>query len=165
MKKISCIFLLATLISCRNDDAETTQTIDQTMHLYIKSSSGQDLLNSKISGSYKTVVLTDVGGAKDKVISGSFSYKKDADTLNYMEYTSGATRLLADSISPREKIYESKIEVALNKTSVTSGIERDTMLILYNWTPQKFEVGKVKYKGSTVFTKTQGAANTVTVVK
>jgi hypothetical protein len=57
--KISIILsAIVLLFSCRGD-GDDVQTIDQVLRLYVKNSTGQDLLNSKIPGSYSSVTLLD----------------------------------------------------------------------------------------------------------
>lgn len=162
---ITGIITVLILTSCRGNDTEIPQKIDQTMHLYMKNASGQDLLNNKLPGAYKTITLTDLNGKKDRVSISSFSLKKDADTINYLEYTAGASRKLTDSISPAQKIYQSKIEIGLNKSTATSTLERDTLLITYSWTPTLFQISKVSYNNSEIFVKTAGMPNKMTVIK
>ena len=79
------------LISCRNDDRDV-QKIDQIIHLYIDSA-GQDMLNSNIPGSYVNVQGNDEYGLVDSA-PVNFSNKKDADTVNYLEYLAGAELIL-----------------------------------------------------------------------
>ena len=76
------------LISCRNDDSDV-QKIDQIIHLYIDSA-GQDMLNSNIPGSYVSVQGNDEYGLVDSA-PVNFSNKKDADTVNYLEYVAERT--------------------------------------------------------------------------
>ena len=70
-------------VSCRNanDDA---QKIDQRVQIYIDSA-GQDMLNSKIMGSYQSIVLNDVYGDTD-VATVPLTLKKNTDTTYYIEY-------------------------------------------------------------------------------
>ena len=83
------------LISCRNDESDV-QKIDQIIHLYIDSA-GQDMLNSNIPGSYVNVQGNDEYGLVDSA-PVNFSNKKDADTVNYLEYLAGARRIGIDSV-------------------------------------------------------------------
>lgn len=155
------VFALA-LLACRGNDDEL-QKIDQVLQIYVKNSAGQDLLNSKIPGSFKSATLTDIGGLYDQSSISGYSIKKDNDTVNFIEYKAGATRYLKDSVSPDHKFYQSDLQaryITAKKDTI-----RDTISILYSWTPQVFQVQTVKYNRTTVFTKTDGAPNVIKIVK
>lgn len=165
MKKIfwtGCILL--SFLSCRGGDEKDIQKIDQVLHMFIKKSSGQDLLNKNLKGSYTDVVLKDIGGIKDQVSISGYSLKKTTDTLNYLEYSAGAKRNLVDSISPDYKTYRSDIAIHFSKKD-SANIDLDTLTIFYEWTPQVFQVKSVNYNKKQVFSKTSEGNNTFTVVK
>jgi hypothetical protein len=164
------IILLAIvlLFSCRGDD-DDTQVIDQVLKLYVKNSAGQDMLNSKISGSYSSVALLDLldETTANKPISGQ-TFPKDADTVVYMDYPAGAIRLLKDSISPELKTYYSSFIIRYSKKVndvVVTNFASDTILIEYSWTPSLFQISKLWYNKDLKFTKVQGQPNIVTIVK
>lgn len=163
MQKILLLCTFIILCSCRNDQ-QGVQNIDQTIHLYMKDKAGKDLLNKKLAGSYQEVVLKDLGGIRDQMSMSGYNFKKDTDTLTYMEYIAGAKRNLKDSLSADYKTYHSKIMLQLKKTAADS-IDLDTMDILYEWTPTLFQVKQINYNGAKIFTKTAGQPNSFTVVK
>jgi hypothetical protein len=47
------------LVSCKSDD-DSLQRIDQLLNIYVKNSAGQDLLNSKKTGSYTGFSVNDI---------------------------------------------------------------------------------------------------------
>lgn len=165
MKNIFFLFLVVLLafLSCRNDDLEVQQ-IDQILQVYIDSA-GQDMLNSNLKGGYTNISMNDVYGITDSA-PVSFSQKKDADTISYIEYVAGSRRVLVDSATS-QKIYESKIALAMTKTinDSTNYSINDTMIIHYNSSPTLFQVAKVWYNGQLKFTKVQDQPNIVKIVK
>jgi hypothetical protein len=168
MKKyfLAITLALLTLVCCRGDEDDDIQTIDQVLNLYIHNSAGQDLLNSKIEGSYTSISLVDLlDETALKPISG-YSLVKDADTVTYLDYPAGAIRLLRDSIGPEEKIYYSNfiIQLSTTKNSVTT-TDPDTIRIEYKWTPSLFQISKLWYNDELKFTKVQGQRNVVKIVK
>ncbi len=152
-------------ISCRSDDADL-QKIDQITNIYIKDSAGKDLLNSKLTGSYTSVALKDLNGTYDLVPITTFSQKKDSDTINYIEYIAGAKRILKDSISVSQKSYQSDFVIQLSKTvNDTTITDMDTIRLEYSWTPALFQISKAYYNKNLVFSKVEGQANVIKVVK
>ena len=151
------------LISCRNDDRDV-QKIDQIIHLYIDSA-GQDMLNSNIPGSYVNVQGNDEYGLVDSA-PVNFSNKKDADTVNYLEYVAGARRIGIDSVGDN-KNYESKIALILTKkvNNTTNAVIKDILTIQYSSTPTSFQVSKVYYNNILKFTKVEGEPNIVKITK
>ena len=151
------------LISCRNDDSDV-QKIDQIIHLYIDSA-GQDMLNSNIPGSYVNVQGNDEYGLVDSA-PVNFSNKKDADTVNYLEYVAGARRIGIDSVGDN-KNYESKIALILTKkvNNTTNAVIKDILTIQYSSTPTSFQVSKVYYNNILKFTKVEGEPNIVKITK
>lgn len=165
MKNLFFLMLVAFLgfISCRNDENDV-QKIDQVMQLYIDSL-GQDMLNVKLPGSYTTTSMNDVYGLTDNA-PVTFSVKKDADTVSFIEYVAGAKRLRIDS-TELSKTYESKIALTLIK-SINDSVKRttnDTMTIQYLSTPTLFEISKVWYNDVLQFTKVEGQPNVIKISK
>lgn len=150
-------------IACRSDE-DSVQKIDQIIDLYIDSL-GQDLLNSKIPGSYESQQMNDVYGLTDNV-PVNFSLKKNTDTINYIEYLAGAKRIVIDS-SSSDKTYESKIALRLVKkiNDSTKSTTNDTLTIQYSSSPVLFQVSKVFYNGTLRFTKIEGTPNIVKITK
>ena len=109
--------------------------------------------------------MNDVYGLTDSA-PVSFSLKKDADTINYIEYLAGAKRIGIDS-SESSKTYESKIALIFTKKidDTTSKIVNDTMTIQYLSTPNYFQVSKIWYNDVLQFTKVEGELNTVKIMK
>ena len=151
------------LFSCRNDD-EVVQDIDQVVQIYIDSA-GQDMLNTNIEGGYTDIRMNDVNGFTDSA-PVTFSFKKDKDTLNYIEYIAGARRIGVDS-SAAFKTYESTVALILNKrtSDSTTVVIYDTVRLQYNSTPELFQISKVWYNNVLKFTKVEGAPNVVKVQK
>lgn len=165
MKNVFFVMTLAffAFLSCRNDEINVQQ-IDQVLNLYIDSA-GQDMLNNKIPGSYTTISWNDINGLTDNA-PVSFSTKKDADTVTYLEYLAGAKRIAIDSAGD-SKTYESRIALALTKkvNDSTNAVSNDTMVIQYSSTPDVFEVSKIWYNNVLYFTKVQGQPNIVKITK
>ena len=162
------LFFLAMIVflgflSCRSDE-EAVQKIDQIINLYVDSL-GQDMLNAKISGSYISSSMNDVYGLTDSA-PVTFSVKKDADTINYIEYLAGAKRIGIDS-SESFKTYESKIALLLTKkiNDSTRRSTNDTLTIQYRSTPTLFQVSKIWYNNVLHFTKVEGEPNILKIVK
>ena len=164
MKNVFFLLLavFVAFLSCRSDE-DSVQKIDQVINLYIDSL-GQDMLNTKLAGSYISSTMNDVYGLTDNAPI-SISIKKDADTINYIEYLAGAKRIAIDSTA-NSKTYESKIALNLTKKIADANrITNDTMTIQYLSTPNFFQVSKIWYNGVLQFTKVEGQPNTVKIVK
>ncbi len=164
MKNVFFLLLavFVVFLSCRSDE-DSVQKIDQIINLYIDSL-GQDMLNTKLAGSYISSTMNDVYGLTDNAPI-SISIKKDADTINYIEYLAGAKRIAIDSTA-NSKTYESKIALNLTKKIADANrITNDTMTIQYLSTPNLFQVSKIWYNGVLQFTKVEGQPNTVKIVK
>ncbi|WP_379966558.1 hypothetical protein [Epilithonimonas sp. UC225_85] len=165
--KISIILSAVILLfSCQRDEDEI-QAIDQVLKLYMHNADGQDLLNSKIPGSYSTPTLLDLLGEENEQAVSGYTFPKDADTVVYMDYPAGAIRLLRDSsISPEQKTYYSRFIIRLPKTINNVVVnDDDTIEIEYNWTPSLFQLSKLWYNKELKFTKIQGQPNIVRIVK
>lgn len=158
------IFSLLTLLACRSDD-DVVQDIDQILNIYIKNDAGQDLLNPKLDAHYTNVALLDLLATTDqKPVSSSIIM--DKDSVRYVEYVAGATRLIKDSINENSKSYYSSMIIRLTKiVDKAPVIDDDTIRIEYNWTPQKFEVSKMWHSNQLVFTKSDTQPNIVNIVK
>ena len=156
------IIVFFAFVSCRSDD-DSVQRIDQVVNLYIDSL-GQDMLNSKVPGSYTNSRMNNVYGLTDNA-PVSFTIKKDADTLSFIEYLAGAKRIGIDS-SGTPKTYESKVALFLTKkVNDSNKVTNDTITIQYLSTPELFQVSKLWYNGVLQFTKVEGQPNTVKIVK
>lgn len=156
------IIVFFAFLSCRSNE-DSVQRIDQVINLYIDSL-GQDMLNSKVPGSYSNSRMNDVYGLTDNA-PVSFTIKKDADTISYIEYLAGAKRIGIDS-SGTSKTYESKVALFLTKkVNDTNRVTNDTITIQYLSTPELFQVSKLWYNGVLQFTKVEGQPNTVKIVK
>lgn len=163
-------FLLLTsvifLFSCRKEDENDVQKIDQVINVYLHDNSGVDLLNTNIKGGYTTVSGQDLNADKALQEISGFSVKKDKDTIAYIDYVAGAKKILLDSISPVQKRYQSdfylNLSKIINKKTVT---DTDTVKVEYNWTPTLFQVSKIWYNQKLVFTKVEGQSNIIKIVK
>ncbi|TDX84294.1 hypothetical protein [Epilithonimonas xixisoli] len=166
LKIFTILSAILLLFSCQGDETET-QTIDQVLKLYMKSSSNPDLLNPRIDGSFTNVALLDILGERDLTPVSGFSLLKDSDTITYLDYPAGAIRLKIDSLSnDNEQTYYSQFVLRLSRTqnSVVTNVD-DTIKIEYKSTPSLFQISKLWYNGDLKFTKTQGQPNIVTIVK
>jgi len=165
MKNLFFILMIGAfaVLSCRNED-ENIQRIDQIIQLYIDSA-GQDMLNSKIPGSYTDININDVYGLTDTA-PVAFSFKKNADTVSYLEYVAAAKRITIDSTATFQ-IYESKLALQLTKklNDSTNLVTNDTMKIQYQSTPEIFQVSKIWYNNELKFTKTDQLLNVVKISK
>ncbi len=156
------VFIFIIVASCRKE--EPLQNIDQIIHLYIDSL-GQDMLNKNIPGSYFSVSMNDVDGATDNA-PVTVNLKKNADTVSYIEYIAGATRVLTDSVADK-KMYRSRIALQLFSriNDSTQSITRDTLILYYTYTPEIFQVSSALYNQQLVFTKQNGQPNVIRIHK
>lgn len=165
MKNIFFVALMTffLFLGCRNNDNDL-QKIDQILNLYIDSA-GHDMLNNTIAGSYSNIQGNDIYGLTDNA-PVSFNNKKDADTVNYLEYLAGARRIPIDSVGDL-KTYESRIALILTRrvNDSTTTINNDTMKIEYTSSPRLFQVSKVYYNDVLKFTKIEGEPNIVKISK
>ncbi|MFN3020799.1 hypothetical protein ACK1KB_07405 [Chryseobacterium sp. TY3] len=159
------IFSLLTLLACRSDD-DVVQDIDQILNIYVKNAEGTDLLKPKVAGNYTSVALLDLLADTDQKPVNS-SILINSDSIRYVEYVAGATRLIKDSINPDSKSYYSSMIMRFTKkiTETQNSVDDDTIRIEYNWTPQKFEVSKMWHSKKLVFTKSDTQPNIVNIVK
>jgi len=158
------MFVLFAVASCRSDDPDGQQ-IDQVLNLYIDSA-GIDLLNSNNIPYYSTIVLNDEYGLTDSA-PVSFSYAYDADSLRYIDYVAGATRVLVDSSDSDNKIYQSKIALQITKKldDENTASFSDTLILNYRSNASIFQLQNAWYNKSLVFTKTEGQSNVIKVTK
>lgn len=159
---LSLVFSFLSL-SCRGDE-EALQKIDQIIRLYIDSAR-QDMLNTNIKGGYSNIRMNDVYGLTDSA-PVNFSFKKDVDTVSYIEYLAGARRIGVDSTGT-SKTYESKIALIMSRTLPNSAtaVVNDTMTIQYSYTPELFQVSKIWYNNVLRFTKVADEPNIVKIQK
>ncbi|MGS0747691.1 hypothetical protein [Halpernia sp. GG3] len=160
------MFLGFVFISCRGNE-ENPQQIDQVVNLYIKDATGKDLLDTKLSGAFNNIKFLDLNGLTDQVPISSFSLKKNLDTVNYIDYDSGAKRILQDSLNPGNKTYRSNFILSLSKNidATTAVTTQDTIKIEYSWTPALFQISKFYYNKKLVFSKVSGKPNVITIIK
>lgn len=161
------LVVLFALLSCKREDDDSIQKIDQILDLYMKNSTGQDLLNGKKAGSFSSYAVNDIFGDADNS-PVSIPLKMTSDSLFYMEYITGAKRVLDSSYSNNgdEKIYHSKLAFSLRRTvNNVADTVNDILEIQYRLTPTVFEVSKVYYNDTLRFTKQPGGPNVVTIVK
>lgn len=169
MKNILCFFIgMLALTACRTDEISDLQNIDQVIQIYMRNSDGKDLLNTNLKNTYTFSGAYDLGGEYDKIkISQISAPKIDKDTMRYIEYISGAKRVLRDSVSPELKQYQSILAFEFTQKindSVSQSV-LDTMRVNYKWTPQLFEVSHIYWNNKKVFIKTEGQPNTIVIVK
>lgn len=110
--------------------------------------------------------MFDLNDKYDLVAMNSFSLKKDADTVNYIEYIAGGKRILKDSLNANQKTYQSDFIINLNKMVNSKPItDSDTIRFVYFWTPTLFQISKAYYNQKQVFVKTSQTTNIISVVK
>lgn len=163
MKPLFLFIFLLGLSSCRGNNEDHTQKIDQILHFYVKDSKGNDLLNSKKSNAFHSVEFKDMGGNYDRM-SVSITSKINQDSTHYKEYIAGAVRALQPNGTDEHKIYKSDIAIQFKKTD-SSAIEEDRMEIFYEWTPQVFQIKTILYNQNLIFTKKEGHPNSITILK
>lgn len=156
--------LVVACLGCRNEP-EQEQQIDQVLNIYIDSA-GQDMLNAKIANSYTSYSLNDVYGETDTA-PVSMSLLTDTDTLKYLEYLAGATRILLPTSTNDIQYYQSKIAFNLNKTinSTSTTVANDTLVLDYVMTPSIFRIDKAYYNNQLVFTKGSQESNLIKILK
>ncbi len=163
--KLLLFLSLFLFLSCRNDE-DDAQKIDQVINIYMHNADGVDLLNTRIKGGYTSVSGQDLNADRALQTISGFSVKKDKDTVAYIDYVAGATKLLKDSISSAEKRYQSDFYLNLSKTvDKNTVIDTDTVKIEYNWSPAVFQVSKIWYNQKLVFAKAEGQPNIIKIVK
>ena len=163
--KLLLFLSLFLFLSCRNDE-DDAQKIDQVINIYMHNADGVDLLNTRIKGGYTSVSGQDLNADRALQTISGFSVKKDKDTVAYIDYVAGATKLLKDSISSAEKRYQSDFYLNLSKTvDKNTVIDTDTVKIEYKWSPAVFQVSKIWYNQKLVFTKAEGQPNIIKIVK
>lgn len=166
IKPLFFLFFVVFFSSCRKEDENDLQKIDQVINIYIKDTAGKDLLNTKLSGAFTSVSAQDLDADKALQSISGFSVMKDKDTVAYIDYAAGATRLLKESISDTKKTYQSDFYLNLskieNKVTVT---DTDTVKVEYSWSPTLFQVSKLWYNNKLVFTKVDGQPNIIKIVK
>lgn len=142
------LFIIAFILSsCRNNDSDTLQNIDQVLEIYIDSA-GTDMLNTRLKNAYTSFSVNDINGATDNSPVNTFTLKKNADTLNYIEYVSGAVRVMIDSSSPTDKYYRSDFAINFVKkiNDSTGRITNDTLSLKYHFTPYLFSLVSAEYR-------------------
>jgi hypothetical protein len=151
------------LISCRNSN-DDVPFIDQKVQIFIDSA-GQDMLNSKMTGSYSTILFNDVNGATD-ITPVSFTMKKTPDTINYIEYLAGAKRISTGINTDGSTNYQSKIAVSLKKKKGNNMlVVTDTLVLNYHMSSSLFQINNAKYNGVLVFVKQEGVENKMKISK
>lgn len=163
MKKILfAIFIFIITISCRGEHSENIQQINQVLHIYIKDTLEMDLLNTKIKNAYQKVEIFDIGGERAETAI-PFSLKTNINSISYLEYVAGAIRKLADSNNSQIKYYQSDIILKLKKNNAI--IEQDTIKLLYEWTPNIFQLKKLNYNRKNIPIRKEKQANIITIIK
>lgn len=163
MKRILfTIFTLIIIANCRGEHSENTQKINQVLHIYIRDASEVDLLNTKIKNAYQKIEMFDIGGERAE-IAVPFTLKTDLNSISYLEYAAGATRKLTDSTNQQVKYYQSDIVLKLKKNN--NLIEQDTLKLLYEWTPNIFQLKEVNSNRKNIFIKKEKQTNIISIVK
>lgn len=155
------------LLSCRGEDINDLQQIDQIINFYIQNNNGVDLLNTENSGAYTGINLQDLNNPDTalKPIT-TFATKKDTNGISYIDYSAGATRVLQTPSGQYPETYQSEFYINLEKTVNNASVaDRDTIKIQYSSEPKLFQVSKIWYNNQLVFSKISGQANIVKIVK
>ena len=158
------LVISAAVVSCRSDD-DSVQKIDQVVHLYIDSA-GTDMLNSKIKNTYQSVKMNDVNGFTDTApVTSTQTFGKDS--IYYLEYVSGARKILVDSSVVDAKIYQSKIALIFTKKNQDSTLSTfsDTLKLNYLSKPDIFKIDKIWYNNKPVSFEKVADANLIKIVK
>ena len=159
------LFSVVSLVSCRSENPDDIQRIDQVVKIYIDSL-GQDMLDNTIPGSYISVSLNDIDGLTDNS-PVQFSLKKDDSNISFIQYTAGAQRILVETLPENKELYRSRIALNMRKQLNDSiqTVTNDTLILNYTLTPQFFEISTAFYNGMPVFSKTPGEPNVIKINK
>ncbi|ASE63066.1 hypothetical protein EGY07_22030 [Chryseobacterium indologenes] len=167
---VGILVAIFALVSCKSDD-DSLQRIDQVLNIYMKNAAGQDLLNQKKPGSYTGYAVNDIFGTRD-ISPVTIPLRMTADSLFYMEYLAGAKRRRMDSISPDNpgtgNSYFSRMQITFTKSTNVNDNVTGILEVQYRNTPTLFQVSKVLYDGTEVFSKNADAPtsiNTFTITK
>ena len=155
------------LFSCRGEDMNDLQKIDQVVNLYISDTNGVDLLNTENTNAYKTITLQDLNDPNTafKEIS-TFSIKKDLNNVSYIDYAGGATRVLQTTSGQYPETYQSEFYINLTKSVNDNDVtDVDTIKIQYSSEPSQFKVSKIWYNKQLAFSKVSVEPNIVKIVK
>ena len=155
------------IVACRNNNDDQLQNIDQTLDFYIQNAAGKDMLVPGDSTGYAgNISLLDLNAAQyQKPITGQTFAADPTSGKNFMQYIGGATKLVLDSTSPKQKTYKSDFLI-LTKTGLNKAVaDTNTIHITYSWTPSLFQVSTVSYNGNLLFSKIQGQPNNVVITK
>ena len=161
---LAFIFLLVT--ACRQD-GDVHQNIDQAINFYFQDTNGNDLIipNDPTGYASRITFIDDLSITGNAAVSG-ITPGVDAAKKNYMQYIAGAIRLgLADSTAVK-KTYRSRIFINYNKvTNDTKVMARDTLDILYSWTPSLFNVSSISVNKKVVFNGSNGQQKNIPITK
>ncbi|MBV8325909.1 hypothetical protein [Chryseobacterium sp.] len=159
------LIIVFAFLSCNRSDDDSLQRIDQILNIYMKNSSGQDLLNSQKTGSYTNYFINDSLGDRENS-PVSIPLKMAPDSTFYMEYIAGAKRKKLDSSGTA---YYSVMTLGLR--TVTNNVADtifDRLRIVYRMSPTLFQVSKVYYNDVLEYSKEAEAPtsiNRVTITK
>ncbi len=151
--------------SCRSENPDDIQRIDQVLNIYIDSL-GQDMLDNTLPGSYISVAINDVDGLTDNA-PVQVNIRKDEANLSFIQYTAGANRILMETLPGNKEIYRSRIALNMRKqlNDSVQTVTNDTLVLNYTLSPQIFEISTAIYNGVPVFSKTPGAPNVIKINK
>ncbi len=157
--------ILLSAVSCRSENPDDIQRIDQVLNIYIDSL-GQDMLDNTIPGSYITVSMNDVDGLTDNA-PVQVNLMKDEANVSFIKYTAGATRTLVETMPDNSQLYRSRIALNMRKqlNDSVQAVTNDTLELNYSLTPQVFQLSTAFYNGIPVFSKTPGAPNVIKINK
>ncbi|WP_411897645.1 hypothetical protein [Elizabethkingia occulta] len=161
---LAFVFLLVT--ACRQDDG-VHQNIDQTINFYFQDTKGNDLIipNDPTGYASRITFIDNLSVTGNTAVSGITPGVDDAKK-NYLQYIAGAIRQgLSDSTATSKK-YTSQILINYNKvTNDTKVMARDTLDIVYSWTPSLFNVSSISINKKVVFNGSGGQQKNVTITK
>ncbi|SDD86171.1 hypothetical protein [Riemerella columbipharyngis] len=164
MKKILILIILGVAVSsCRKENVPS-QKIEQVLNIYVKNSTGKDLLNPKDSTNYISVSAVDLNADIDGVQVPLNIMQNDS--IYFLQYIAGARRILKDSLSKDEKTYSSDIVLSFNKNVNQQLVSTtDTLGLEYFWSPSMFRLSDVKLNNVSLKKGKSGNPTEVVIVK
>lgn len=154
------------LFSCRKEDESDLQKIDQIINIYISNAAGKDLLNTENTESFTSFNTQDLNADVSLKPFSGFTLKKDQDNFTYLDYASGAIRIMKNTETGTQKTYQSDFYINFLKTvNNQTETDTDTVKIEYSWSPNLFQVSKIWYNNRLSFTKKEGQPNIIKIVK
>lgn len=153
--------LIFLFLSCRGEDSFEGQKIDQVVQIYLKSSSGENLLDPNREPVY-SVSFIDLDAERAGV---SVSTQKKQDSINgfYLEYVAGAARI-EEAFPGGESGYRSTLQM-ISRDGVESVEEIDTLVLRYSSTPEEFTIQQILLNDTLRFQRSGQTLNQIILTK